>query len=116
MIAADVRTDPAQLQRIEKDLTSLYRKVDQLFADLLATPAGASNRKLVADVRTAWATLQEAEKKIVEFGLNNHFGRALRLNSETLTPLAEELDDRTEKLTKQSSALATSYLEDAQAT
>ncbi|ALN72450.1 methyl-accepting chemotaxis protein [Aureimonas sp. AU20] len=113
-IAAVVRTDPAQLQRIKKDLTAVYANVDQLFTALLAVPAGAGHQELVAKTKASWTDLRTAEESIVEFGLNNHFGRALQLNNETLTPLAEALDDRADKLTERSAAVATAYLDEAQ--
>ncbi|KQT85418.1 methyl-accepting chemotaxis protein [Aurantimonas sp. Leaf443] len=114
-IASVVRTDPAQLKRIEGDLTALYAKVDTMFARLAATSAGTRSPALVEATKTAWTGLQGAERTLLAYGLNNYFGRAMALNAERFVPNALALVDRVDALNARNATLAAGYVEDAQA-
>ncbi|WAJ27895.1 HAMP domain-containing methyl-accepting chemotaxis protein [Antarcticirhabdus aurantiaca] len=113
-IAGVVRIDPAQLQRIEKDIKTLFGTIDQRFDALATSSAGRRHKDLVDQSRAGWDLLRSAATKHVEYGLNNYFGRALQLNQEKFAPVAAALDERLNAVNLSAAETAKEYLSQAE--
>ncbi len=115
-VAAVVRTDPAQLERLKKQLPERIASIDTSFDALAATEAGARYKPLIEESRAGWSQLKQSMQENAEYGYNNYLGRTLETINTKMNPASAAVDERISVLSSQASSEAAQSVDDAQNT
>ncbi|WP_427024697.1 HAMP domain-containing methyl-accepting chemotaxis protein [Aureimonas ureilytica] len=114
-IAANVRTDPKEIQRNNDTIAAFGRTMLEKLAALKAMPGGERYADQMALLEREWASYGAILVEQGHLGQENRTGKALEFIHEQMTPVSNKLVERIDQVTDDIGDIATGYVSDTQA-